>query len=55
MHLVHLQWPGFEMRCLKCGSTCVILENDQGWSKTSGHWGGINLECRGCGHFAVIV
>lgn len=40
--------PGFTIKCNKCGSTKVYLENDMGWSDLSGSWGGIHLICNEC-------
>jgi hypothetical protein len=41
--------PGFEIKCLECGSTNVYIDSDVGYSETSGNWGGVQLICAYCG------
>jgi hypothetical protein len=40
--------PGFEIKCLGCGSTNVCIDSDVGYSETSGAWGGVQLICFDC-------
>ena len=40
--------PGFEIKCLECGSTNVYIDSDVGYSETSGTWGGVQLICVDC-------
>ena len=49
------QWPGFEVKCLKCGSTDVLLDNSLGFSAVSGGWGSVDLVCQGCKARVEIV
>lgn len=51
------QWPGFEVKCLKCGGKLVILDNSMGYSSISGAWGSVDFECRTphCGNSVEIV
>ena len=49
------QWPGFEVKCLECGSTSVVLIDDRGWSEESGPWGDIKLQCDKCHNTTVIA
>jgi hypothetical protein len=48
-------WPGFTVKCDKCGSHEVFLENTMGYSPTSGGWGSIDFVCRECDNRAEIV
>ncbi len=44
----------FEIKCKKCGSTNIDLENSIGHSETSGTWGSIDLVCVDCGYRVEI-
>ena len=52
---INAMYPGFEVKCLKCQSTNVILENDIAFSEASGQWGHVTLICQDCGNATDIV
>lgn len=41
-------WPGFTVKCDRCGSLKVELDNSLGWSETSGGWGSVDMVCKEC-------
>lgn len=41
--------PGFEVCCLRCGSSSVGVDSDTGYSPESGSWGSVYLRCAICG------
>lgn len=41
-------WPGFTVKCNKCGGENVILENTLGHSLESGWWGELAMTCTDC-------
>lgn len=49
------QYFGFEIKCKKCGSNKVYLENNMGFSDLSGTWGSIDMICSECGNKTEIV
>lgn len=52
--LLDKQWPRFEVKCKKCGSTLIELENTMGTSELSGSWGGLAFRCTQCDNNVVI-
>ena len=52
--LLDKQWPGFEVRCKKCGSTLVELVNSLGRSELSGAFGSIDFSCVECDSYSEI-
>lgn len=53
--LIQKQWPGFEVKCLRCGSTKVRLDDSRGWSDASGPWGSLDLCCTECDNAVEIA
>lgn len=49
------QYPGFQITCLKCGSTEIELDNWMGWSEVSGNFGSLELQCTKCGYNVAIA
>lgn len=45
---------GFIIRCIKCGSDQIVIDNTLGYSPESGAWGSIDLKCNKCSHQAEI-
>jgi ribosomal protein S27E len=45
----------FEVKCNKCGSTNVNLDNSMGFSPESGGWGSLDLECQDCGNRTELM
>ena len=45
----------FEVKCKKCGSTNVDLDNSMGWSEESGGWGSLDLMCQDCGNRVELM
>ncbi|WP_339304341.1 hypothetical protein NST33_17940 [Paenibacillus sp. FSL L8-0435] len=52
--LKNQMYPNFMIICNKCESKEVIIDNDIGYSDTSGGWGGIHLVCNRCGNKTEI-
>jgi len=48
-------YPGFTVKCDKCGSEEVYLDDTRGWSQLSGSWGELSLICNGCGNTVEIA
>lgn len=49
------QYFGFEVKCKKCGSKKVYLENNIGYAESCGTWGSIDMICSDCDNRAEIV
>jgi hypothetical protein len=52
-----IYWPGFEVKCLKCGGTNVELSNTLGYSEASGSFGSVDFVCmnKECHNMVLIV
>ena len=51
--LINKTHPEFEVKCKKCGSKKVWIDNDLGYSETSGAWGSVDFVCE-CGNSTEI-
>lgn len=52
---IQKQWPGFEVKCKKCGSMRVWLDDSRGHSRASGAWGSVSLVCGNCPNSVEIA
>lgn len=48
-------WPKFNVQCDECKSYDIIMDNDIGWSETSGSWGGLHFHCNNCKNRTTVA
>lgn len=48
-------YPGFTIRCQRCGGVRVGVRDTLAFSETSGSWGEVTLECADCKNSVDIV